>query len=337
MQAATTMYGSCDGLITRVVQAGANPISGAVNAKVWIETEQPTFNGFPFVKRHFEINPSANAATATARVTLYAAQAEFDSFNSLATPTKQLPVNGTDAEGYKANLRVVKYTGTSSNGTGLPGTYPQPGVEIDPVDTDIVWNNTDGRWEISFDVTGFSGFFITNVENSILPLTWLTVNGSLDGRQQAMINWKVDEKNVAKYQVEKSYDGRQFSAIGAVDSKGDGINQYSFTEGKPLQGIGYYRVLQTDKDGRSSYSKLVKLATINSLITAFPNPVHNKLQLSVPTDKLNTVAVLTDMHGRKLKEIRLSSALVEVNLQGLPAGMYLIATGNGTNLKIMKQ
>jgi hypothetical protein len=57
----------------------------------------------------------------------------------------------------------------------------------------------------------------------------------------------------------------------------------------------------------------------------------------VPTDKLNTVAVLTDMHGRKLKEIRLSSALVEVNLQGLPSGMYLIATGNGNNLKIMKQ
>ena len=337
MQGATTWYGNCDGLITRVAQAGANPVTGAVNAKVWIESGQPTFNGFPFVKRHYEIMPSVNAGTATARVTIYATQAEFNSFNTLATPTKQLPLNGADAEGYKANLRVVKYTGTSSDGTGLPGTYPQPGVEIDPVDTDIVWNSTDGRWEISFDVVGFSGFFIGNSANSILPLTWLTVNGNLDGKQHAVINWKVDEKNVAGYTVEKSYDGRQFAALGTVASKGDGINQYSFTDGMPLQGAGFFRLLQTDKDGRNSYSKLVKLTTANTLITAFPNPVHNKLQLSVPTDKLNTVAVLTDMHGRKLKEIRLSSALVEVNLQGLPSGMYLIATGNGTNLKIMKQ
>ncbi|TAD85111.1 MAG: T9SS C-terminal target domain-containing protein [Bacteroidetes bacterium] len=337
MQGATTWYGNCDGLIARVAQAGANPISGAVNAKVWIASGQPTFNGFPYVKRHFEIMPAANAATATAKVTLYATQAEFNSFNTLATPTKQLPLNGTDAEGYKANLRVVKYTGTSSNGTGVPGTYPQPGVEIDPVDTDIVWNSTDGRWEISFDVTGFSGFFITNLDNSILPLTWLTLNASLNSSQQAVVTWKVDEKNVAKYQVEKSYDGRRFSAIGTVASKGNGINLYNFIEGKPLQGTAFFRVLQIDIDGSSSYSQMVKLTAASTLITAFPNPVNDRLTLSVPADKLNTVAILTDMHGRKLKEIRLNSAMVEVNLQGLPSGMYLIATGSGTNLKIMKQ
>jgi hypothetical protein len=67
-----------------------------------------------------------------------------------------LPTGTADATG-KANLRIEKRTGTSSDGTGNINTYGTAST-IDPADADIIWNATTTRWEVSFDVTGFSGF-----------------------------------------------------------------------------------------------------------------------------------------------------------------------------------
>ncbi len=139
---------------TLLLPTGANPISGNVKSKLWVETTQPT----DFVKRHYEITPSSNANTSTGKVTLYFTQQEFNDFNSTSVPLK-LPTGTADVSG-KANLRVEKHAGTSSDGSGLPGTYTGTPEIIDPVDADIVWNATTSRWEISFEVTSFSGFFI---------------------------------------------------------------------------------------------------------------------------------------------------------------------------------
>ena len=151
-------------LITTVDATGSNPISGTINAKVWIDSTQQPF----YVKRHYEITPTTNATTATGRITLYFTQAEFDAFN--AVNTKKLPIGATDVTGI-ANLKIDKRGGTSSNGTGLPITYSGTATAIDPVDADIVWNATGSRWEVTFDVTGFSGFFVgtgsrTGTENA---------------------------------------------------------------------------------------------------------------------------------------------------------------------------
>ncbi len=52
----------------------------------------------------------------------------------------------------KANVRVGKYPGNSSDNSGLPATYTGPAEVIDPNDAAIVFNATANRWEISFDV-----------------------------------------------------------------------------------------------------------------------------------------------------------------------------------------
>ncbi len=57
-----------------------------------------------------------------------------------------------------SNLRITQNHGTS--GSGIPGTYTGTKELIDPADASIVWNATASRWEITFTVTGFSGFFV---------------------------------------------------------------------------------------------------------------------------------------------------------------------------------
>jgi hypothetical protein len=133
---------------------GGTNIMGHVTNTLWNDIFQSPY----FVKRHFQIIPTTNLNTTTGSVTLYFTQEDFDAFNGVSQ--YKLPSNPTDALG-KANLRVRRYNGVSSNGSGLPLSYgTAPTIQIDPSDADIVWNALLFRWEVTFYTTGFGGFLI---------------------------------------------------------------------------------------------------------------------------------------------------------------------------------
>ncbi|NII29780.1 T9SS type A sorting domain-containing protein [Pseudoflavitalea sp. X16] len=335
------MYSNSCALIATVSNniSSLSRITGSTTATVWVESTQP----IQFVKRHYEITPATNAATATGRVTLYFTDAEFDAFNTQATaPALLLPVS-TDAAATitarTANLRIEKRAGTSSDGSGLPATYTGPAVTIDPADADIIWNGTDNRWEVSFDVTGFSGFFVTT-STTTLPLTWLAVTGNINTQQQAIISWKVQEQHVAAYQIQRSVDGRTYNNVGTVNSKGDGENNYSFTDANTISGTAYYRILQTDIDGKRSYSRVIPLrSTIsgNALAAIYPNPITDIATLSVGDHLLHTQASLLNLDGKLLQKINIQYNTQTINLGALKSGMYLLKFQDGGFIKLVKQ
>lgn len=148
-------------LISKIVPNGATPVKGTVNQKIWIEASQSG----TFVKRHYEITPSENASTSTAKITLYFTQQEFTDYNNSITGDK-LPASPSDTNGI-VNLRINKYSGITSDGSGLPESYSGVATVIDPNDTDIVWNATNNYWEVSFDTSGFSGFFVTTPQSTL--------------------------------------------------------------------------------------------------------------------------------------------------------------------------
>lgn len=324
-----------------VVQpGGASPVSGDVTFKVWVEPVQPNYNNRPFLKRHYEITPATNASTATARITLFATQAEFDDFNNFSTSDVDLPYDPADPEGNKKNLRIYKYVGSSSDGTGLPGTYASAGrMEIDPNDNDIVWNATANRWEITFDVTGFSGFFIGNSGVTILPVTWVNVSASVNAAKKASIQWKVSEQDVAYYQVEKSSNGQSFTATGAkLPSQGNGLHLYNQVDPSMLQDVTYYRIAQVDKNGQVSYSSVVKLyAAANGSISVYPNPTRDIVSLNISGNLVGSKAVLSDVNGRRIMEVPLTSTLVTINLAKYSSGVYLLTTSMGQSFRIVKE
>ncbi|MDQ6757873.1 MAG: hypothetical protein M3004_13155, partial [Bacteroidota bacterium] len=142
----------------KVIPAGANPVSGIVKVCTAKNSAVSFVNGLPYVQRHYNIEPLTNASTATARVTIYFTQLDFDNYNAAANGFLKLPTSPTDATG-KSNVRIEQDHGTSV--TSVPGSYSGTTISIDPDDNDIVWNSTSFIWEVSFNVTGFSGFFIT--------------------------------------------------------------------------------------------------------------------------------------------------------------------------------
>ena len=323
-------YNASNELITIVKPGTTNGISGTATAKLWVETTQPA----QFVKRHYEITPVTNATTATGRVTLYFTQQEFTDFN--AVNTTKLPTGPADATGI-ANLLIEKRPGTSSNGTGLPGTYTGTPVTINPTDADIVWNAGASRWEVTFDVTGFSGFF-GKTTAAVLPVKWLSVTGNVASSGNATINWLVAEQNVANYEVQKSTDGHSFLNIGTVASKGNGQNNYSFTDATYLKGIGYYRIRQIDVDGRSSLSAIVKLGGTNEkAVSVYPVPARTTVVVTVPQTLVTTNATLFDNTGKQIRTILLTNTASTIDVSDLPSGIYVLRFTNGSTSKLVKE
>jgi hypothetical protein len=173
-------------LIASLNPVGSNPVSGVVNANVWIDPAQSAT-----VKRHYEITPSTNATTATGKVTLYFTQADFTDYNSqIPAPSVLLPANPTDTLGI-ANLKIEKRSGISSDGTGSIGSYSGSPSIINPVDEDIKWDATNSRWEVTFEVIGFSGFWaktVPIVPVCIFPTATLTGTQAIEAGQTANLS-----------------------------------------------------------------------------------------------------------------------------------------------------
>ena len=156
----------------------------------------------------------------------------------------------------------------------MPDTYTGAVEVIDPADTDIVWNVLQNRWEVSFDVTGFSGF-IVEVKKAVVPLSLLEFKGSLQN-DNAFLNWKTAaEENTQSFTIERSIDGRNYASIANVNAANTiGLHQYSFTDNK-ITSLGasviYYRLKQIDNDGRFVYSKIIALSMENkNLVLLYP-------------------------------------------------------------------
>lgn len=266
-------YASACGAICKVVPSGATPVSGSVTTQVWVEGSVPTASSQPFVQRHYQVTPATGASTATGTVTLYFSQAEFDNFNAHPSSALNLPTGTADAAG-KANLRVAKYPGTTTNGTGLPGTYGGSTVVItDPPDANIVWNASFSRWEVTIDVSGFSGFI---VQTATVPLAVrLTSFTAQYTNNTSVLKWQIAQaEEGSTYELQRSASGSSFVTINT--QQGDAVKtQFSYNDPLAVAGKWYYRVQITDRSGKITYSDIVfvRAGSAAQEITVYPNPV----------------------------------------------------------------
>jgi hypothetical protein len=315
-------------LISRVLASGASPVSGSVVNKVWVESSVPTVGSKPFVQRHYEITPAVNAASSTGTVTLFFTQAEFNNFNSHPGSVLDLPTGPSDAAG-KANLRIGKYSGTSGTGTGLPSTYSGTATVINPDDGNIVWNATSSTWEISFDVSGFSGF-IVQTDAFTLPVTWVSFEAIKLGNSVRLSWVTANEQNSMEFLVQHSLNGTDWTELGRVAAAGNSSTNktYNYSHDAPGAGINYYRVLEKDADGRSEIStvKQVRFEFGVTGVQVQVNPLLNKqLKLIVNNGPHNVR--LFNSHGQLVLSKRLLAGSHTINLGNLGSGVYLLNCG----------
>ncbi|MFM1793860.1 MAG: hypothetical protein RL642_245, partial [Bacteroidota bacterium] len=311
-------------VISKIIPSGLNPVAGDCTSQVWIESALITHEGNNFVKRHYQLTPSANAASATGTITLYFTQEDFNLYNSNVSNNVYLPTGPTD-NSHKATVRIAKFAGSSSNGSGMPSSYAGELIFIDPDDDKIVWNPNASVWEITFDVEGFSGFYL-QASLTALPLTWLDFNIK-EQHGGALLTWETaDELNTNEFTVQHRSAKTKWSTIGKL--KAHGINNqknvYSYFHPYPLVGTNWYRVVQIDHDLSVSYSKTktldFKLSNVSVKIMA--NPVNNKL-LKIYLLQPDTISVYSS-DGKMLLRQKFNVGIHEVDLNPMPSGFYLL-------------
>lgn len=307
-------------LIAQLSPAGANPISDSATANVWIEPGIPQVGGKPFVARHYQLTPKTDAATTTGKVTLYFTQAEFDAFNADAGSTLDLPTGPADNTG-KANLLITKYAGSSNDGSGLPASYSSTPIILNPDDNDIVWNATANRWEVSFNVSGFSGFLI---QTDLTPLP-LYVE-SFSGYQQEnsnLLNWKVSCQNSEPvFDIQRSGNGVNYYSIGSAIATNGCNKTFNYKDKQPLPGNNYYRIKITD-NGAEHYTRSILLQMDKALVTTLnPNVISKGGSIQVSLVEMEGILRVMDATGRLVYNQILTKGVQSITLPIKESGAY---------------
>lgn len=271
------------GLIARVIPSGATPVNGSITCKVTIDATVQTFNAEPYVQRHYDIEPAVNAANATATVTLYYTQTDFDNYNAVSGGFPDLPTGAGDAAGI-ANLRITQYHGIGT----APGNYSGSALAINPPDGNIVWDPLLSRWAVTIDVDGFSGFYVHTRTFGNFPLSAYQVNlsGSNKGNNNELKwNCSIDEPGII-FELERSKDGINFKPIHTITTSGTGIPHliYAYTDqignNRPAY---FYRIKMVLLSGETKFSSHLKInpAVKGFQVNVAPNPFTNNLLVTI--------------------------------------------------------
>ena len=343
--------GNCNLIAKLLPTGGATALSNAVNTCVKVETTSGTMGTASlYLARHYDISPIVNAATATANVTLYYKQSEFDNFNSLAAAANQktLPTGPADATGI-SNLVLRQFHGTGTNPTNYTGAAVDFTTAVSGFT--VTWNATRSWWEVVVPVNGFSGFYITTDPLAPLPVTLEYFNGSQHDSKN-ILNWKVNctSENV-RFEIERSADSRQYVSIDSFSASRVRCNQaFESADNNPAAGVNYYRIKIIDENGQFYYSNIVLLTTKRSgfsIISISPNPAVNENAVLKINAGIKTTAtiIISDISGRV---IRTQTApfvpginQVVINAQPLAAGAYYITVQspsiNPATIRLIKQ
>jgi hypothetical protein len=161
--------------------------------------------------------------------------------------------------------------------------------------------------------------------------------------KNTLLSWTTSsEQDNREFSVEVSRDGANFVSIGSVASKGNSsIDQhYQFLHVKPQAGTSWYRLKQTDLDGKFSYSKVISINIEKGLVKSFiyPVPAHDILTINFGTviTKGSVEILSSDMKVLKREKINSLSVKKDIMVSHLPQGVYFVKIWNGSSNEMLR-
>lgn len=116
----------------------------------------------------------------------------------------------------------------------------------------------------------------------VLPVELVSLTATRKERS-AEINWvTASEENNLQFTLERTTDGEHYETVAVVDGQGSthATTVYSITDEQVTDELTYYRLRQTDSDGRPTFFELVAVEALkgDQLISRlFPNPAKEAL------------------------------------------------------------
>lgn len=185
--------------------------------------------------------------------------------------------------------------------------------------------------EVSF-VTGLNGqnnhsYDFGFSTEAALPVVLTNFKAKDSGEATVNLTWTTtSETNSAYFEVQKSTNGKSWSAAGTVTAQGEsGIKQtYYFTDTAPLNGQNFYRLKLVDRDGTFGYSRLESVILKGIVtISVYPNPTADNFKIATASGiEVVEVSVYTEVGRLVLTTSNLTERGIDV--KNLPSGAYVV-------------
>lgn len=179
-----------------------------------------------------------------------------------------------------------------------------------------------------------------------LPVELTGFNGKAQ-KEGILLEWATaSERNNHYFTLERSVDAVHFEALTQVSGAGTSTQtrQYQYLDQRPLPGLNYYRLRQTDLDGRETLLGIVavELESDAKALRVFPNPLNSEI-LFVSSENLEAGAalelMLTDLSGRLIRQqnIEAGADASPFQLDGLAPGAYILLVYRQSDRYLLQQ
>lgn len=193
----------------------------------------------------------------------------------------------------------------------------------------------------SDNIVSFSDFALGSTDPAAtanpLPVQLTAFTATRQPGGPVTLAWATaSEVNSARFELERSTDGRAFALLATVAAQGYSTSPrtYATRDAAAPAGALYYRLRQVDLNGTAAYSPVAVVAGSQpSDLLLAPNPAHDLLHL---TAALPTTYTVRSVLGQALLSGTMASGPATVLVAGLPAGVYFLELRTATDRMVRR-
>lgn len=223
-----------------------------------------------------------------------------------------------NCSGGNTSLYLTADTG-AINQIGIHNSFPQ-----------------DGRF-IEYNIPSFSEFWLSGTGGiSPLPVSMISFDAECSG-STVLLSWSTaSELNNSHFRVSRSTDLISWESIGIVLGAGNSntLVNYTLVDERPLDGMAYYRLIQTDYDGSESIFEplgiICQMNSIESGIILYPNPAESSFTVAYSLkEAVNSASLyILDLNGKCVNKIIVPGSAginkIQMDRDGLNPGTYFV-------------
>jgi len=303
---------------------------------LWIKQTSNFENGDYLLIGHNHITPQLYTPTEDAGLSAASIQQRwardwyFDITDAGSAITVDLTFDFTEAEmnsssspaGTASNYKLLYRSGTTGNWAIVTSASSTTSSQV--LFSGISLPNGDGYYALgTIDTT-----------NSPLPIELLSFDALLKDNK-VQLSWvTASEKDNDYFTVERSNNSNNWESLVQIKGQGNSstLHSYDYLDENPIKGTSYYRLKQTDFDGKSSYSKIRVINYDKFKLKAYPNPVSDQLTIESNEDIIELIVY--DQLGKQQKvRIQKQNRIYQINMNELSPGVYYLQIKTASGIK----
>ena len=175
-----------------------------------------------------------------------------------------------------------------------------------------------------------SALEIANQYTMALPVKLNNFSAKLNN-QTVLLNWTTaQEINTSHFEIEYSNNANEFKKVATIEASGNSNTQKNYGANHTInkESVHYYRLKMVDKDGKFSYSEIVRLKsdTKGLLLDVYPTIVTNTANINVTAIENSTASI--EVYNTQGQKVQQQHIVLKPGTQSIKLDASVLSKGN---------